>query len=436
MAQFRTTADIVDNSLRNAGEVTNGNSPYESEALAFINRVHFSLISGGTIPLGKDTTVTIDETWVWSKAKGPLILELLPKYDTGTVSLTLGSEVGAFSDAPAISLQGYHLQVSGRQEWLKIAQHTSGATAFEFDGAYPDATGATLSFVAVKLDYQLVPSYVIVNTSNDKIEFQESAGVTLTGTLTQGTYTPSDLITHVVAVLNATGGTPVYTGSYSAITGKYTISSDRAGGAVFVLVGTGTYAAQSVHKTLGFDDENTTNAASVTSTYVRGAIARLVEPFRVHKGGADGIFSLDTESFSRDYPTSSIEEGVPDRFCVIAENGDGIYTVRFNRYPLEKTRVEIEHVPVPRDLKDNSSSIPLVPRKHIDILEDAATFRIMLLKSDDRAQTYSQLVQGTLLSMVSQHRGSLLRSGENFGQIISRRDMVSGKRKLFPSEPY
>lgn len=436
MAQFRTSADIIDAALRNAGEVTSGTSAYETQALDFINRVHFSLVAGGTIALGKDMTVQIDETWPWAKAKGPLVIELQPKYDTGTITLTQGSEAGTFSSGPTSSLQGYHIQINGREEWFKIAQHTAAATAFELDGAYPDASGSGLSFTAVKLDYQLVPAYIIINESNNKIQFQKTAGVTLTGSLTNGVYSPSDLATHVASVMTAAASGPTITGAYSTTTRKFTLTSDGAGSTTLLIVGNGDQSLFSVHKTLGFDDATTSASLTQTSTYVRGGIARLIEPFRVHKSNEAAIYGIDPESFHRDYPFRYLEEGVPDRFCVLCENGDGVMTVRFNRYPAEKTRVEIEHVPVPRDLKDDAASIPLVPRKWIDVLEDAATAYLMLLKSDDRMQVYINLTQGKLNAMISQHRGQQLRAGQDFGRIIPRRDQIARGRRLFPDDPY
>lgn len=186
MAQFRSTADILDLALIKAGEVTNGNSSYETQALDYLNRVHLTLTAGGTIPLGKDQTIQIDEVWPWSRAKCPIIIELQPKYTTGTITFTQGSEAGVFSSAPTASLKGYHLKIDGRSEWFKIISHTASATAFEINSAYPDDTGSGLTFIAVKLDYDIVPDYIAVNTGNNKIQFQKAAGVTLTGTLTAG----------------------------------------------------------------------------------------------------------------------------------------------------------------------------------------------------------------------------------------------------------
>ena len=436
MAQFRTTADNLDLILMNGGEVTNGNSPYETQVLNFYNRAHFAFLAGGTIDLGKDATVEIDEVFPWARSVRPLILELQPKYDTGTIDLTQGSEAGTLSAASASSLAGWHIKIDGRDEWFKIAAHTAAGTAVELDAAYPDETGAALSFEARKLDYDLVPDYIVIDSSNNKLQFQEAAGTTLTATLTSGTYTPSALCTEIVTQLGTTGGTPVYTATYSAVTRKFTLGSDRAGGAVFVLVGTGDQSAFSAHKTLGFDDENTTNAASISSTYVLGGIARLIEPMKIHKASEGLIYGIDSESFSRNDPFNMIDEGNPDRFTVIKENQDGALTVRFNRYPTEKTRVEVEYVPVPRDLKDNSASIPLVPRKFVEAMEYAATAHLMLVKSDDRAQTYVNLAQGKLMAILNQHRGQQVRAGKNFGKVIPRADKLGPRRRLFGSEPY
>lgn len=420
MSQFRTTADILDLALTNAGEVTNGNSPYESQLLNYLNRVHYTLIAGGTIPIGKDQTLEIDETWPWSRAKTPISLDLQPAITTGTITLTNGSVSGTFSSAPASSVEGWFLKVPGSTTVYRVGHHGAGNTAFSIESEFLGTGGSGLSYTLYKLDYEIIPGYIVTNAENQYIQFQEVAGTTITGTLTYGVRTPSAHISHVVSVMNAAGGTPVYTGSYDSTTRKFTIASDRGGGAVFVLVGTGSQSAYSQHATLGFDDSDTTNAASVTSTYPLGGICRLIEPFKLTVGGS--IYGCDAESFQRDYPLSLIGSRIPDRFCIVREDSDGRIVVRFNGYPSEEKKVYVEYVPVPRDLKDSSASIPIVPRKHIDVLEDAATFYLMLNKNDDRMQIYAGLAQGKLKAMVAQHRGQLLRAGKSFGQVIPRRD--------------
>lgn len=436
MAQFRSSADILDLALTNAGEVTSGRSQYETQALDFLNKVNFVLLAGGTIPLGKDTTVEIDEVWPWARSFRPFVIELQPKYDSGTVAFTQGSEAGTFSSAPSYSVAGWHIRVEGTDEVYRIASHTAASTAFEIDGYYADTSVTAGNFQVMKIDYDLVPDLITVDQTNLYIQFQKAAGVTLTGTLTAGAYTPAQLATHVAAVITVAAGGPTVTGAYSAVTRKFTLTSDLAGATSFSIVGNGTQAPLSVHKDLGFDDITTTSAAAQTSVYVLGGIARLIEPLKVHRGSGDGLVSsLDAEAFARDYPLKDICEGVPDRFVVISERSDGVLTVRLNKFVQEKTRLEADHIKVPRDLKDDATSLPLIPRKHVDVLEYATSFFLCFLKSDDRMNVYAELTKGKLMAMKAQHRGTLLRAGENFGQIIPRRDL-SSKRRIIFSDPY
>jgi len=430
LAQFRSTADLLDLILRNGGEVTNGNSPYESDVLSFLNQVHFAVIAGGTIPIGKDQTAEIDEVWPWAKSRTPLVIELQPKYDTGTVTLTQGSEAGVFSSAPSFSVEGWHFTVEGAGTVYKIASHTAASTNFELDSAYTDDTG-TVNFQAMKLEYDLVPSFITINASNNKFQFQKVAGTDITATLTFGSYSPADLATHVASVATTAAAGPVITGSYSSTTRLFTFTSDLAGATIFRIQGAGSQSPYSVHKNLGFDDELTSSATSFTSTYILGGIARLVEPMKVQKGSSiDGsIYGIDSESFQRNYPVNQISEETPSKFFVMHEGSDGALRVRFNAYPAAKTRIEIERVEVPRDLKDNAYSMPLLPRKDAELLQFAATFFLMANKSDDRAQLFASLTQGKLKAMIAAHRGGLVRAGEKFGQTTPRLDKIGYRRR-------
>ena len=438
MAQFRTTADIMDLALTNAGEVTNGNSAYETDLLNKLNRVHFSFLAGGTIALGPDATVEIDEVWPWAISRRPMILELQPKITTGTITATLGSEAITFSSGPSVSVAGWYLKIDGSEGVYRIASHTAASTSAELDGAWPLATVTGGSFSLYKLDYDLVPSYIVIDETNNKIDFKKtSGGGVLTATLTAGSYTPADLITHVATQMTTAASGPTITGSYSAITRLFTLTSDAAGSTTLLpMFATGTNQKQSGHKVLGYDDEDLAAGTTQTSVYPLGGIARLIEPFRVQRGGKMEILGLDKESFGRSYSPNNIDEGVPTKFAVIFEGDSGDLKVRFNAYPSEKTRIEIDYVAVPRDLKDNAGSIPLVPRKFVDVLEDAATFYIMLLKHDTRMADYAGLVKGKLQAMVNQHRGALVRTGDSFGRLYPRRENMIEGRRLFPEDPY
>jgi hypothetical protein len=438
MSQFRTTADIMDLALTNAGEVTNGNSPYETDLLNKLNRVHFSLLAGGTIALGPDATVEIDEVWPWARSRYPINIELLPAITTGTVTLTNGAEAFSFSSAPSVSVAGWYLKIEGIEGLWRIGTHSANSTSAELECHWPKDSQTGVNFSVFKLDYEIIPDHIVIDSGNNKINFKTtSAGSELTSTLTTGVYTPAQLATHIGTQMTATAAGPTITGSYSSLNKLFTLASDGAGTTTIIpLFATGTNQKQSVHKTLGFDDEDLSAGTTQTGVYILGGISRLVGPIRISDGSEKLVQGIDKESFIREYTPDVITEGVPDKFCVFYEKDDGTHFVRFNKYPSESVRAIIDHIPIPRDLKDNAGSIPLVPRKFIDILEDAATFYIMLLKHDSRAAEYAGLVKGKLQAMVNQHRGSLLRTGDSFGRLYPRRDNMLQGRKIFGGDPY
>ena len=129
MAQFRTTADLVDSILTRIGQPTDGTSPYETRVLNALNQFYVELIAGGTIFSGTKFETEVDENWAWALSRHPIILELQPKETTGSISLTQGSEVGTFSSGPTPSLQGWFIKMEARDDWFKIATHSAGGTA-------------------------------------------------------------------------------------------------------------------------------------------------------------------------------------------------------------------------------------------------------------------------------------------------------------------
>jgi len=386
MANFRTTADYVDKILDLCGEITNGNSAYETTALYYLNRIHHSLLTGGT-----DISPDVDELWPWAMAKNPIILELQPKYNTGTVTVTEGSPSLTFSSAPGVS------------------------------------------FDAFKLDYELVPDVIIINSTNNKINFTEAtAGTQLTATLTQGTYSPTGLATEVKTQLDAEGAS-TYTVTYDSSTRKFTITSDLAGADnLFSILGaSGTDVYVSALPTLGLGVTDHTGAATYVAERPLGAIAKLSQPMffqnRHHEGTQ--VSGIDIGRFMEDYAPTVIGEGNPDKFTVVEERDDGYIKVRFNKYPREERRVEVYYVPQPLDLYDNAFSSPLVPRKWSQILTHGAASYLCLEKNDDRAQGYIAVSQNQLQAMQKSYRKTENRVGVNYAQVIARPDLLTQKRR-------
>jgi len=417
LAQFRTTADLVDSVLRRCGELTSGNSPYETQALDYLNEIH--------------------ENWSWAKSVQPIILELQPKYDTGTVSITQGSEVGAFSSAPSASMEGRYMFIDNRPEKMKIAEHTAGQAAFELDSAYVGETGAALSYNAVLLDYELKSEYYIIDENNQIINFEETLGSELTATLDKGVYSPADLAAELKIQLEVSGAS-IYTVTYDTITEKFTLLSDGGGGGgIFSILGaTGSDIHRNATGVLGLDNVDLTAALTYTSTYIKDGVVRLFEPLTVFTAtGQHKVHGISELKMTNDYPLNNITEGIPNNYSITRESAHGRITIRFDKYPKDLTRVELDYIAVPRDLKDNAASEPLIPRKFRQILEFGACFYVLMDKEDTKAQMYATLAGTKLKALVKQNRKALSKTGSNYGTVIPRRESMTTSKKLIYGEP-
>lgn len=426
MGQFRDTADIADEVLQKAGEPVNGTSPYEGLVLTYLNKAQQALVAGGSI-----FSLKVDEVWSWARSRYPMVLELEPPYATGTVSL-INNDIGiTFSDAPTYSLQGWTLMLTNRQTTYRITAHDAGQAVAVLDSGVTEPTGL-YGFRAYKTDYELVPQYLYVDASNDRLDFEEDAGVPLMAQLDRGTYTAASLLAHVISKLNLVGTTGAYSGTYDPDTRHYFITSTLAGGNIFSLLGaTGTNRKRSALPLLGFDRLDYAGAGTYESTYATNGVSRLVEPFRVFARGTAcrEITSTDLVSLNHAYPFGYYSgEGTPTEFARVHESYDGTVTVRFNCFPRERTKVLVDWVPVPIDLQDHDGSVPVVPRKEIDVLIHAAAAFIAFDKEDDKLADFMKLTEAQILAMEKKQRAEDFRTGENYGQIVTRQDQCPSRK--------
>ena len=426
MAQFRTVADILDEILQKAGESPNGNSPYESLALTYANKVHHAIIAGGNI-----FNLDVDEPWVWARSRHPMVLELQPAYTSGAVTCTNGDVNITFESASSTSLEGWHFQINGRNTVYKITQHTASSTTAQIDSSFLEDTGA-YNFRAFKLEYEVIPAYVYIDNYNDRIDFQESTAATVSATLTHGAYTLSNYISHVASVLTDTGAN-TYVGTFDSVLRRYAITSSTAGGTIFNILGaSGTNHKRSALPSLGLDTLNYTGAASYTSTYTPNSIARLIEPFKLFSAGSNEpfIYSSDPIKMQQDYPIGLTNEKVPDRFARISEGNDGSVWIRFNAYPKNKTKVALDWIPVPQDIQDNTASYVKLPRTDTDTLIHGAAAYIAFDKEDTKWESFLKLCGSGLQSMKIKNHSLLHRTGESFGQIDPRADLAAQHRRF------
>lgn len=389
---------------------------------------------------GSEFNLEVDEPWIWARARRPLVLEIQPAYTTGSVTLTQGSESGTFSSAPSASLEGYFLKLDNGPEIYRIAQHTAASTAFEIDAAFPQTSVSGQAYHAFLTDYDLVGTYITIDSTNDKLDFIETGTTVVTATIAHGSYLPADLATAVASALNSAGThSNTYTASYDTIQRLFSVTSalNGTGSPIFKPQGAGTNFYRSAWNTLGYDYANASSSGTQTAIYPHSTVIRLTSGGRCYYGNffnygdtQGEVTGLDALALEREFPLSAIKAGTPTAFGIIGEKSDGTLRIRINKYPTDKKlRMEFEHISFPKDLQNNAASIPLIPRKFIRILEYGAAFYLLTDKRDTKAQTYFQIAQQTLQSMLKFNRKQLERMSRNFGNVIARTDLMPDKRR-------
>lgn len=110
-----------------------------------------------------------------------------------------------------------------------------------------------------------------VHAYTSAVDFYDSAvGAVCTAVLTYGNYTGAQLATELAAQMTSACGVPgAYSVSYSSITQKLTIVRNGGGPTFSLRFGTGSYAAFSAARIMGYDPlVDTATAASSTSPYI------------------------------------------------------------------------------------------------------------------------------------------------------------------------
>lgn len=431
MAQFRNTSDIINEVLQRAGEPTNGNSPFQTIALTYANKVHHAIIGGGNI-----INLNVDEPWVWARSKFPMVIELQPAYTSGSITMANQATNVVFSQAPPQSLEGWHFQVLGKSTVYKIMNHTASGTAATLDSNFVDDTGV-YNFRAFKIDYQIYPAFLYINNYNDTINFQEitvgtasNTTTTLVATLQHGSYTAPNLISQITTQLNAVG-TASYGGSFDTVANTFVLNCSN--GTIALLGASGANTNRSALPMLGLDVLDYTGSQSYTSTYVPNQIARMVEPFKLFTSnwwGEHLVYSTDPVKMHEDYPLQLITERFPDRFAHMGQDVFGVNWVRFNSYPLTVTKLAIDWVPMPVDLQNNTASMLKLPREDADAVILGAAAWILYDKNIAKWESMLKLCGGQLDAMKKKNHGKLLRTGQTFGQIVPRADMNRSVRQL------
>lgn len=406
--------------LKICGELTDGTSDYDADAVMYLNNVEQGLLAGGN-----EFGVDVAEPWVWAQAKKPIVIKLQPA-TTGSATMVQGSTSGTFSSAPAASQLGRYIRFSTTPDVYRIVSHTAASANFSIDQAYLDDSG-TPTYTAYKLDYDLTDDVIVIDSTNNKIDFLDNV-TAVAATITAGVYSPTTLCTEIKTRMDA-AGSQTYTVTFDSITRKFTIAH---GGATLQLkFATGTNVANSASTVLGYEMEDLTGAVTYTSAYALSAILRISKPMTMYREApaygqsakdAGKIFMVDDNTFLREFPLSRIIQQVPDKFCVASQTPSGLWTVRMNASVVDdEVRVEVNYIPVKRQLVDSTSCYSIVPGSYLDYLIFGAAFYILMDKADNKADQYASLAQAKLKALINDNRKGLSLAGQNYGKLIPRK---------------
>lgn len=148
MANLRYSSDILADALFRAGELTDGTSDFNSQALVYLNRAYRSIWQGGG-----EFDPQINEVWWWLKSEGSIILQTT--IDTGTVNVSNNSTSVTFSSAPSNSVAGRFFKVDDHEDVFKIDTHSAGTDTATLDTVYTGDTDTAASYKLMQLEYDL-----------------------------------------------------------------------------------------------------------------------------------------------------------------------------------------------------------------------------------------------------------------------------------------
>lgn len=141
------------------------------------------------------------------------------------------------------------------------------------DASSQDYANFTISFLTAIRFRQVIPLNVTipfgwypVNANNNIIKFKDTGGTTRTATLTNETYTSSQLATSIASAMNAAGGTGTYACSFNSQTNKFTINETSGPSNFQLLFGTG--GTGQINLLIGYNSTDHTGAATYTSDNV------------------------------------------------------------------------------------------------------------------------------------------------------------------------
>lgn len=399
MANFESAYDLKVSALQNVGEVTNGNSEFDSLVLPFLVDSIRDVQSFASV-----FNVDIGEDYPWARNEDPGLLTLQPKYETGTIAITEDSTTATLSSAPAVgqgSFQDWFLKIEGREDVWRITAHTAGNDTLTLDQAYTDATGTGLSYFLFKIDYALTSGiqrlfapFVVHKLQEDF--FRKSNQIHYISKPNLERDWPLRLIeekipTRFSVIKNLDGLLTVRFNGY--VKEKTRVEYDYVAEPRLLIH---SFVDSTVDT--GADDITITNHLFEDNDLVMlhnrdGAVPTGLL--------ADKVYYV-VNSSADDFQLAATLGG--SAIDITAATGGGTHYI---------------------------ASIPKVPKTFRRILAFAASHFVAVQKSDSRLDYFFRVAQQKLQALAEDHRKKSYRLDENFGRILPRADLVESRREIF-----
>jgi hypothetical protein len=144
------------------------------------------------------------------------------------------------------------------------------------------------------------------------------------------------------------------------------------------------------------------------------------------------IDMIDPSEFGRTYPVGFLMQGTPEKFAQIYKTSDTMTPrIRINRIPDQILRAEYNFIPVPSDLTDSTSSIPVIPPDHRITLGYYAAYFLCLDKMDSRGAEYRELTKAGMMAMKRANQVEKMQGGQFYGRMIPRGDLQNSNKRVW-----
>lgn len=160
-------------------------------------------------------------------------------------------------------------------------------------------------------------------------------------------------------------------------------------------------------------------------------ILRLCEPMRVYQDqGFDAdedllVTGIEANTLRADWPLARLTQAVPSRFATIYQS-DTEYLVQFNSSVSADTKLDCDYVPIPTDIINSESSIPVIPRERRKILEFGGAHLLCVEKGmGEKATYYLGAAKAELNALMRSKNKTMRNVSRSRGRLIARADEIN-----------